>query len=248
VAVPQRGQATGGTGPEAASSPAGSGLAGTSGRIAAIRNIVIYDLAGPLIAYALLRYAGLSAVLALVISGIFPAFGVLTNVIRNRRIDVIGILVLSGIVVGTVLGLASRNARLVLLEGSVPTAVLGVACLVSLRARRPLMFRFALELRGAGTERGREFAEQWKHEGFRRAVRLITVVWGLGFLGEAAARIAIVESTPTGTALVISKVLPYVFVGVLGVWTIGYGRRERRKGVRLGTPGANGHPPSSGKP
>jgi len=56
--------------------------------------------------------------------------------IRGRRIDAVGVLVLAGIAVGTLLGLLSGNARLVLVEGSVPTAVLGVVCLGSLWSSR----------------------------------------------------------------------------------------------------------------
>jgi hypothetical protein len=62
-----------------------------------------------------------------------------------RRLEVVGASVMAGIVVGTVLGLVTHSPRLVLTEGSVPTAVLGVACLGSLCTRRPLMFSFALE-------------------------------------------------------------------------------------------------------
>jgi hypothetical protein len=41
------------------------------------------------------------------------------GIVQHRRLDVIGALVLAGIVVGTVVGLASHSARLVLMEGSV---------------------------------------------------------------------------------------------------------------------------------
>src|SRR5580704_13278856 len=94
--------------------------------------IAVFDIAGPLIAYSLLRSAGMSTVTALVLSGAFPALGVAAGVIRHRRLDIVGALVVAGIVVGTVLGLISHSARLVLMEGSVPTAIFGVACLGSL--------------------------------------------------------------------------------------------------------------------
>lgn len=92
------------------------------GRLRSVAMIVIFDVAGPLVAYYLLRSAGVTAVAALLLSGVFPALGVAIGVIRHRRLDVVGALVLAGIVVGTVLGLLSHSARLVLVEGSVPTA------------------------------------------------------------------------------------------------------------------------------
>ena len=160
--------------------------------------IVVFDIAGPLVAYSLLRSAGQSAVTALVLSGAFPALGVIASLIRHRRADTIGVLVLAGIAVGTILGLLSGDPRLVLV------------CLGSLRARRPLIYRFAIEFIGAGTPKGREFESLWQYPGFRHAFRLYTVVWGVAYLAEAAARVIIVETTSTGTALTVSKVMPYV--------------------------------------
>jgi hypothetical protein len=121
----------------------------------------------------------------------------------------------------------------VLVEGSVPTAVFGLLCLASLRSRRPLIFRFALEFMGPDTPRGRDFDGLWQYYGFRHAFRLFTVVWGVTYLAEAAARIVIVETTSTGTALAVSKVMPYAVAGLLTLWMVFYGRRARRQGERL---------------
>jgi hypothetical protein len=137
-------------GPETAASPNAATAteevvpAADRGRFLPLAKIVVFDIAGPLM-------AGLSTVAALVLSGIFPALGVVLGVARDRRVEVFGIMVLLGIAVGTGLGLASDNARLVLLEGSVPTAAFGAVCLGSLWTKRPLMYRFALEFIGADT-------------------------------------------------------------------------------------------------
>jgi hypothetical protein len=202
-------------------------------RLRSVAKIAIFDIAGPLAAYQMLRSAGLSSVSALVLSGVLPAVAVLGGLIRNRRLDAVGALVLAGIAAGTVLGLVSGNARLVLMEGSVPTAVFGLLCLASLRSRRPLIFRFALEFMGADTPRGREFDSLWQYPQFRRIFWLFTVVWGVTYLLEAAARVVIVETTSTGTALAISKVMPYAVAGLLTGWMVLYGRRARRQGERL---------------
>ena len=202
-------------------------------RLQSAAKIVVFDIAGPLVAYSLLRSAGLSSVLALVLSGAFPALGIVAGLARNRRVDAIGVLVLAGIAVGTVLGLVTGNARLVLVEGSVPTAVFGLLCLGSLWSRRPLIFRFALEFMGADTPRGRDFEGLWRYPGFRHAFRLFTVVWGVAYLAEAAARVVIVETTSTATALTVSKVMPYAVAAVLVGWMTIYGRRTKRAGERL---------------
>jgi hypothetical protein len=202
-------------------------------RLLSAAKIVVFDVAGPLVAYSMLRSAGLSAVSALVLSGVLPGVAVLGGLIRHRRLDAVGVLVLAGIAVGSVLGLLTGDARLVLVEGSVPTAVFGLLCLASLRSRRPLIFRFALEFMGPDTPRGRDFDGLWQYYGFRHVFRLFTVVWGVTYLAEAAARIVIVETTSTGTALAISKVMPYAVAGLLTLWMVFYGRRARSQGERL---------------
>jgi hypothetical protein len=217
---------------DATSHPASTPADG--GRLVPLAKIAIFDLVGPLVTYAVLRSVGMSTVGALILSGVFPAFGVFLGVARDRRVDVFGVLVLFGIAVGTVLGLASGSARLVLLEGSVPTAVFGAVCIGSLWTARPLMYRFAIEFIGADTPKGRDFADNWRYIGFRHAFRVTTVVWGVAYLAEAMARIFIVESTTTGTALALSKVTPYAVAGVLAVWNVAYARRSRRTGERLG--------------
>jgi intracellular septation protein A len=198
-------------------------------RLKSAARIAAFDVVGPLIAYALLRKTGLSAVTALILSGVLPAIGVTTNAIQRRRLDIIGVVVLGGIVVGAVLGLVSHDARLVLLEGSVPTAVFGLACLSSLRAPKPLLFGFAHEFVGPDSAKGREMTRLWQFAGYQRAYRVVTAVWGAGYLVEAGVRVAIVENTSTGTALVASKILPYVSAAILAGWTAAYARYQWRK-------------------
>jgi hypothetical protein len=210
-----------------------NGNHGNSNRLLSLAIIGVFDIAGPLVAYSMLRSAGQSQVSALILSGAFPALGILVGVIRHRRVDTIGVLVLAGIAVGTVLGLLSGSPRLVLAEGSVPTAVFGLLCLGSLWARRPLIYRFAIEFIGADTPRGRDFESLWQYPAFRHSFRLYTLVWGVVYLAEAAARIVIIETTSTSTALSVSKVMPHVVAGALIAWMTAHGRRARRAGERI---------------
>ncbi|HEY2127501.1 MAG TPA: VC0807 family protein [Streptosporangiaceae bacterium] len=204
-----------------------------SRRWRSVAMIAVFDIAGPLVAYNVLRSAGFSSVTALILSGVFPAAGVTIGIIQHRRVDALGVLVLAGIAVGAVLGLVSHNARLVLDEGSVATAVFGLICLGSLATPKPLIYRLAVEFMGPDTAKGQEFTGLWQYAGFRHAFRVVTAVWGIGYLAEAVARVVIVQNTSTGTALAISKVLPFAVAGVLSAWTVGYGRYQKRKGEQL---------------
>src|ERR1700749_4178691 len=109
-------------------------------RLEPLAMIAVFDVAGPLVTYAMVRSAGLGTVPALLLSGVLPALGVLLKFARHRRVDAVGVLVLAGVAVGTILGLISGNERLILAEGSVPTAIFGFACLGSLWTRPTLIF------------------------------------------------------------------------------------------------------------
>jgi hypothetical protein len=93
---------------------------GRPGRLRQVVTILVFDLGSPLLAYALLRSAGLSAVAALVVSGALPAAGIAIGAVADRRLDLIGARALAGILIGSILSLTSHNARLYLLEGAVP--------------------------------------------------------------------------------------------------------------------------------
>jgi len=210
-----------------------------------IAMILVFDLGGPLLAYTLLRSDGLSTVVALITSGILPALGIVIGAVVDRRVDIIGVVVLAGLVVGTVAGLVSNNARLYLVEGTVPSLVFALACLGSLRSSKPLIYRFAVELLGPDTRKGREVVGAWQYPGFRRAFGVITAAWGVAYLIEVAARLVVVETTSTWIALLFSKLIPYVFAFALSGWTLAYGEHEKKKAERLaaaakdpGTPAA----------
>lgn len=170
---------------------------------------------------------------ALVLSGVLPAVRVIGGLVLRRRLDAIGLLVLAGIAVGSAVGLLSHSARLVLLEGIVPTAVFGLVCLGSLATSRPLMFRFALTFIGPDTAKGRAFADMWRYEGFRHVFRVVTVVWGVAYIFEAGAKALVVESLSVSTAKAVTQVMPYAVFVLVMTWNVAYGKRRRADGERL---------------
>jgi len=170
---------------------------------------------------------------ALIVSGIFPALGIAIGALVDRRLDIIGVVVLAGLAVGTVAGLISDNARLYLVEGAVPSLIFALACLGTLRASKPLIYRFAVELLGPDTPKGRDVIGAWQYPGFRRAFQVITAAWGVAYLIEVAARLVVVETTSTGIALLFSKLVPYAFALGLSVWTLVYGEHEKKKAEQL---------------
>jgi hypothetical protein len=199
--------------------------------IAVLMPIAVFDIAGPIIVQSVARSHGASVTVALALSGIPPAAWVLTNMIWHRRVDAVGVFVLTSIILATVIGLASGSGRLYLLDGAILTGVFGLVCLASLATPRPLMFHFALASNGGlESARGRAFAERWRYPSFRRVFVVLTVVWGAAFVLQAAINAVIIEATSTDRAFLINKILPYVFLAALGSWTAFYAMRAKRRG------------------
>lgn len=219
--------------PEGTVSVAGEPAAGHRGQQRrSLVHLVVFDVAGPLAVYYGLRSSGTSTVVSLVVSGLVPAIGIVLEVRRHRRIDPIGVVVLLGILTGTVVGLVSGSARLVLLDGVVPTAVLAAVCFGSLLTARPLMFRTALQFIGPDTQAGRHFESHWQWAMFRRAFVIITVVWGTVFLAETVAQVSVVELASINTAKATANIMPLAVAALTAAWTFAYGKRLRARGER----------------
>jgi hypothetical protein len=201
--------------------------------ILGIFRIAVLDIAGPLVIYSLLCSHGASQVSALIHSGAAPAASVVISAAQHHRIELVGALILAGIALTAIVGWASGDPRLILAQDSMLTGTFGVVCLASLRSGRPLMFRVAVEFMGEDNPRGQEFASRWRHPGFRHAFRVITAVWGIAYLTEAAVRIVIIETLTTGTALAASRTMPYVVARALAAWQVSYALRAKRRSDRL---------------
>jgi hypothetical protein len=201
------------------------------GRLAGMLRSLGLDLAAPLVVYQLCRQGGMSTVWALVVSGLPPGLGVLLDWWRWRTLEVVGAIVLGGIALSLVLGFASDNPRVVLLEGAIITGGFGVACLASLARPRPLIFYFAQAFYGGQhSEAGAELSEEYDALTVaRRFWRIVTVVWGVVYLAEASVRVVVLQVVSPGTGLAINRFAPWAVSGLLFAWTYVWGQRLRAR-------------------
>lgn len=192
---------------------------------------IVFNIALPIVTYDVLSDRGLGQVPALLISGVWPILETVLTLVRARRVDEFGMIVLVFIVVGVISMVAFNSPRLVLVKESAGLGLFGLVLLMSLLAPRPLMFYF-----------GRRFATNgepariawwnglWQYPGFRRSQRMLTVVWGTVLALTSAVCIGLTYLLSVATMVVITNVVPYVVLAVLIAGTIGYGRRAGRRG------------------
>ena len=191
---------------------------------------ILFNVVLPIITYSLLTGYGMADAPALAASGLWPLLELGISVARTRHADEFSIMVLIFLVVGVAASLAFNDARLLLVKDSAVTGLFGLALLGSLLAPRPLMFYFGRKFATGGDPARVEWWNGlWQYPGFRRSQRILTVVWGGAFLGEAILRIILSYTLPVSTMVVISNVLPYVVLGLLMLGTVSYGRRAGRR-------------------
>jgi len=76
-----------------------------------------------------------------------------------------------------------------------------------------------------------EFEALRSNKYFRRTMMVLTVVWGLGLLVDAAISIALVYTLSIKAYLAVSPFVSYGFTGALSLWTFLYVRLQRQKGA-----------------
>ena len=137
---------------------------------------------------------------------------------RSRRLEWLGLLSVVSIAVGLASALVLHDPHVLLVKDSVITGAVGLAFLVSLLASRPLTFVFARQFASGGAL---DLKQRWSHSPrFRARMRQMTVVWGLGMLGEATVRVVLAFLIAPATLLAISPLLAAAFLGPLAAWTL----------------------------
>lgn len=175
---------------------------------------LLMDVCIPLVGYYGLRAAGAGQWWALVLSGIAPLLHTGRTLVRTRRIDSVGLFVLVTMVLSAVMPLLTGSPRLLLARESWSTAAFGLWIVGSLLGRRPFLLDVTLTfLRGAAARR---WEEAWRDDPrFRRALRVVTVLWGGAFLLDAAARVVMAYTLPVDTVPVAGAALLVVLLIVV---------------------------------
>ena len=196
---------------------------------------IVINIALPILLYlALKRYTSASDFLALVISGVPSMIDSIIGVIRRKRIDLLAGLVLASILISLILIALGSNPKVLLIRESFFTAAFGLAYLVSLFFPRPLSFYFARFFQtGNHPENIPWFDSLWQYPQFRHMMRVITVVWGIGFLFEAALRTFLVIVLSIEQFIIVSPFILYGIIGIMIAWMILYSRQGRKKGEAL---------------
>jgi len=191
---------------------------------------LVWGAALPIGVYFLVRRYVHTDTEALIVAGCFSAGWIVVQFARQRKVDVVGAVVLFGFAVGVVSStLLGGNAYVLKVRDAFFTALFGVACIVTVFTHeRPTLFYVARYL-SAGTDPTKvsAFDRLYLVPIARHTFRVLSVVWGVGLIIEAGFRLTLADVLPTGTYLAVSPIVTAGVIGGLFGFTALYTRRVR---------------------
>ncbi|MGA4988899.1 VC0807 family protein [Nonomuraea bangladeshensis] len=157
------------------------------------------DVALPTGVYYGLRHgAGLDEHLALVLSSLVPGVSVAVSLARGRRPDRLALFMTAMILAGAAVSALVHDPRFLLAKDGWFMGAAGLWFLSSARWDRPLAFTFTrFLLEGRVGPAGESWDVLWERlPAFRRIWRVVTVMYGVGLLADAAVRVVMAYTLP----------------------------------------------------
>jgi hypothetical protein len=205
------------------------GAQGPSGRavLGGLASIVV-NFVAPLVAYHVFRQHHESSAVALALSGAIPVVWTLAILAVRRKLSALGVVSVALFAIGVLISWISGGSALAEeLQDPVIFGLFGLACLVSIAVGHPL-HQVILRAMGRSNPRYNEVAERAKASG---TSMVSTLIIGVAFLAHAVAvaLLAFTQSTSTFLALQNPVGLPFIGLGLLGLFIYGSRQQARQR-------------------
>ena len=199
-------------------------------RLPAMLGTLFLDAGLSIFTYLGLHWAGTSDYLALLAATVVAGLRAGYVIIRRREVDAFSIFMLFSFALGLGLSFLTGSPRFLLIKESFGTAASGLIFLITCLAGKPLMFYASQRFSAPTAEEREEWNRLWPvNAGFRRLFIVMSVVWGVTFLLEAALRIPLVFVLPVPVMATLSPILTPVVITVLLVWSVRYGAKGEER-------------------
>ncbi|MFH8985687.1 VC0807 family protein [Streptomyces varsoviensis] len=179
---------------------------------------LFFELALPLGSYYGLRAAGAGQWLSMAIGGLLLLPWIGYGIVRQRRVEAMAVFTLVLVVAGALLSLVTGSPRVLMIRDSWLTITIGLWVLGTLFTRRPFMMTASrgIVIAKVGEAGLVAWEARWDREPlFRHHLRLITAVWGGGFLLDAVLRVVLAYTIPVDSFPLVSTLLWLVLLGGL---------------------------------
>ena len=182
--------------------------------------VVVYDVAHP----------ALGDVKSLLASMVPPLLWSIAEFVRKRKVDIVSIFVIAGIVLSLLAFIGGGSAKFLQLRENFVNGIIALAFLGSAAIGRPLIYEFSrASMRRQSAEKAANFEQlNSQNASVRRAMTFMTVVWGSVLLVQTALACALVFLVSIPAYLVLSPILAYGTMGGLALWTFLYVQARKR--------------------
>jgi hypothetical protein len=212
------------------------GAQGPSGRavLTGLASVAI-NFVVPLVAYHLIRPHTGSSAMALALVGAIPVVWTLAVLVVRRKLSALGVVGVALFAVGVLISWISGGSTLALeLQDPVIFGLFGIACLVSIAVGHPL-HQVILRAMGRNNPRYTEVADRAAASG---TSKVSTLIIGLAFLSHAVAVAVLAFTQSTGTFLALQNPvgLPFLGLGVAGLFIYGTRQQARQRAAAATSP------------
>ena len=212
------------------------GAQGPSGRavLTGLASVAV-NFVLPLVAYHLIRPHTDSSAVALALVGAIPVVWTLAVLVIRRKLSALGMVGVALFAVGVLISWISGGSSLALeLQDPVIFGLFGIACLVSIAVGHPL-HQVILRAMGRRNARYTEVADRAAASG---TSMVSTLIIGLAFVSHAiaVAVLAFTQSTSTFLALQNPVGLPFIGLGLVGLFIYGSRQQARQRAAAATSP------------
>ncbi|WP_038044864.1 MULTISPECIES: VC0807 family protein [Thermocrispum] len=203
-------------------------MSGANSDAKPLLTLLVWDAGFPLAVYYGMRLAGADERLALLTGAICAAARLAFVAVLKRSFDGFAALLAAVLGVGLLLTFISGDEKFLLVKESFSVAAAAVILLVSCFTSKPLVLVVA---RAGSSQAHRAEIDRLcaSIPQFRRAFVLMTAVWGVALLVEAALRVLLVYLVPADVMVALSLVMLLGVVALLSVWTVWYSSRVQAR-------------------
>jgi hypothetical protein len=165
----------------------------------------------------------LGDVRALMATSAPPILWSIGEFIRERKVDALSILVLSGIALSLLAFAGGGGIKVLQLRENLVAGLIGLVFLGSAAIGRPLICLLAqAATRRGAAENAAVFDAVGANPEFRRATTVATLVWGFGLVALCAASCGLVFMVSIKQYLLLNGPFTYGMLGLLTAWTYVY--------------------------
>jgi len=175
--------------------------------------------------------------IALAVSAAPPMLWSVYELARFRKLDALSLIVIAGILLSLAAVGFGGSPRMLLVRENIFSVPIGLAFLLSLGLKRPLIYYLAnATMARSSPEAQAQFQANWERPHVLRALRVMSLVWGAGLVAQGLLLGWMAWTWPIGTYLLVSPVIGYGAIAAMGFWTWRYRTGLRRRGEQMAQP------------